>query len=213
MNKQDISINFLGNNPIKASEDTTATWKKVGNGFAYYNTMGLLKYQPCRFGLLVNRVVGEIVLQTFYSLHGRSESWTRAGNSKGWYPGSAGWIPTVSIASQNKNYPDYDDKWKWCKYSDGTFKAEYKISLIARYLHVHKVDGDMAITKFGVKLPMSVKDVDVPKWDVITDADGLIIVTSTEVNNEYIMANIRRSFVKNDESKITIGCTVTGKWK
>lgn len=213
MKEIDYYTRSLGQNPIKGSEDTTAAWKNKGNGIAYYSAKNLLKNQPCQYGLLINKVFDNIILQTFYSLHGKNESWTRAGNSKGWYPGSIKWIPNVSIASQNKNYPDYDDKWKWCKYSDGTFKAEYKISLISCYLHVHKVDGDMAITKFGVKLPMTVKDVDVPKWDVITDADGLIIVTSTEVNNEFIMANIRRSFVKNDESKITIGCTVTGKWK
>lgn len=213
MPNNEIKIAYLGTNPIAGKNDHPIKWKNRGTGYAYYDKEELLINQPCKYGLLESKVVGNIVFQTFYSLHGKSESWTRAGNSKGWYAGSKKWIQTISVASKNKSYPDYDDKWKWCKYNDGSFKAEYKRMFPFQYLPVDCAENGIKVTKFGLKLPISVKDIDVPKWDLATEADGLIWITNIDANSEFINAKISRAFMKNDNFIVTIGCTVTGRWK
>lgn len=90
------NINFIGTNPIASiSEDTPEKWKELGTGIAYISVAGLLNNQPYTYGFIENRVSGNLVSQTFYSMSGSSTVWHRSGNSSGWYSGSANWVKNL----------------------------------------------------------------------------------------------------------------------
>lgn len=90
------NINFIGANPIASiSEDTPKKWKELGTGIAYISVDSLLNNQPYTYGFIENRVSGNLVSQTFYSMSGSSTVWHRSGNSSGWYPGSANWVKSL----------------------------------------------------------------------------------------------------------------------
>lgn len=88
------NINFIGRNPIaNLEEDTTATWAAFGTGVALIDANGIITNKPnVAGGFIFNQVVDNLVYQVWYGMVGSTMPvHYRAGNSSGWYAGSANW--------------------------------------------------------------------------------------------------------------------------
>lgn len=100
-----FGLTFIGNNPITTTaDDTTANWKALGVGFAWYNKTGQLTNQPSQYGILINICgIGNEVAQTFI-VQAAGTRYYRSGNSNGW---SGTWKRLLN-ADENLNYWKYD---------------------------------------------------------------------------------------------------------
>lgn len=199
-------------NPISGEDDTTAKWKEFGTGTAFYKEK-LLKNQPFSWGFLENRVNGDHVFQTFSTFDGTSRTWSRSGNASGWYSNSAKWVANKAIVSTNSNYPDYSDNWKWVKYNDGTFTAEYKLFTTTDEMEFPAAAGEIKCAKLAVRLPIRIKNLDVPKWGISSNSEGAVWITGAGLEPEEIKATVMQMGTEGKMFSMCIGCTVTGRWK
>ena len=91
------NLAFLGYNPVSSpDEDTTQKWCELGNGYAFFDTDGLMVNQPYTFMFVINyhnatNDVFQIVCEQ------KSGSvYYRNGNSKDWY---TNWTPLLGANS------------------------------------------------------------------------------------------------------------------
>ena len=77
-------IAYLGSNPITTpADDTSANWKTLGTGYAWYSKLDQLNNQPSQYGMLLSIVQGEEVTQIWKS-HASGGMFIRSGNGSGW---------------------------------------------------------------------------------------------------------------------------------
>ena len=120
---------------------------------------------------------------------------------------------SVSIISSNNDYPDFTNNWRWVKYSDGTFKAEYRETINTGTLSESGAIAGLMYQTHTVALPFTPVSIDVPKWDD-SGHDGVIWVSNhggeslTSVN-----AMIMRAIKSTTALTLRLGCTATGRWK
>ena len=102
---QDVA--YLGENPVKSTaDDTTDRWYRIGSGYAWYSTNGLLNDQPAQYGFLLNYVYGSDVFQ-IWNTQSNGPMYTRSGNASGWGRSWTKLIDSSSIGSQTVNKAKY----------------------------------------------------------------------------------------------------------
>ena len=100
------NLAFLGYNPISSpDEDTTAKWCELGNGYAWFDTDGLMINQPNQYMFVINYTRGKEQDNDVFQIGSGQNSGTvyyRTGNGRSWY---MNWTPlfgansTVPIAN------------------------------------------------------------------------------------------------------------------
>lgn len=92
------SLTFLGYNPISSpDEDTTAKWCELGNGYAWFNTNGLMTNQPNTFMFVINYTRGKEQDNDVFQI-GSAQTYNdtvyyRTGNGIEWH---TNWTPLLS---------------------------------------------------------------------------------------------------------------------
>ena len=100
-------VAYLGENPVSSTaDDTTGMWLRIGSGYAWYNTNGLLNDQPAQYGFLLNYVNGSDVFQ-IWNTQSNGPMYTRSGNASGWGRSWTKLIDSTNIGSQTVNKAKY----------------------------------------------------------------------------------------------------------
>ena len=101
------AVAYLGENPVKSTaDDTTDQWCRIGSGYAWYSTNGLLNDQPAQYGFLLNYVYGSDVFQ-IWNTQSNGPMFMRSGNASGWGRSWTKLIDSSSIGSQTVNKAKY----------------------------------------------------------------------------------------------------------
>ena len=78
------NVSFAGPKPINATaNDTPSGWSSVGTGWSWYDTSGLLNYQPSQWGILLHYIYGSDTFQLWCSQNA-GPLYYRSGNAGGW---------------------------------------------------------------------------------------------------------------------------------
>lgn len=81
-----LGLAFVGNNPVTTVEnDTPPKWSELGPGYARFSTANSINDQPSQYGILVNYVYSQDVVQIWHSLSTSKKMCIRAGNNSGWF--------------------------------------------------------------------------------------------------------------------------------
>ena len=128
---------------------------------------------------------------------------------------SGSWQPLAYVKTcvgRNSGYPAFTSYWRWEKYSDGTFKAEYKRAITTGKLTESTAIDNLMYYNYTVNLPFTATVLDTPKWSHSNNTGFIWVANVNAESLSSVTARIMRAIVDTDAFSLTLGCTVTGRW-